>query len=145
MSPPSDSAGSAPNPGAGPEARTAPRAPIELRVDYAKVNTFFADYTKNLSRGGTFIKTPHPLPIGTTFVFKLGVPGFAAAFELRGEVTWVLAPEDAGRAQSEAGMGIRFVFDDPARKQEFEAAVEKLMVDSLGEEIFRQLVDHPTA
>jgi type IV pilus assembly protein PilZ len=34
------------------------RAPIELKVDYKKMNSFFADYTKNISKGGTFIKTP---------------------------------------------------------------------------------------
>ena len=47
------------------------RAPIELKVDYKKLNTFIADYTKNISKGGTFIKTDRPLKVGTEFVFKL--------------------------------------------------------------------------
>jgi type IV pilus assembly protein PilZ len=29
------------------------------------MNAFFADYTKNISRGGTFIRTDKPLDIGT--------------------------------------------------------------------------------
>ncbi|HKO52206.1 MAG TPA: PilZ domain-containing protein, partial [Polyangiaceae bacterium] len=45
------------------------RAPIELKVEYKRLNTFFADYTKNISRGGTFIATDKPLPVGTDFVF----------------------------------------------------------------------------
>ena len=45
--------------------REAPRQPIELKVEYKRLNTFFADYTKNISKGGTFIKTNRPLPVGT--------------------------------------------------------------------------------
>ena len=68
------------------EGRSHPRAPIELKVDYKKLNSFFADYTKNISKGGTFIKTKKPLPIGTRFLFKLTVPSRDAPFELLGEV-----------------------------------------------------------
>ena len=45
-----------------PEHRDHARAPIELEVDYKKLNSFFADYTKNISKGGTFIKTRKALP-----------------------------------------------------------------------------------
>ena len=55
------------------------RRPIELKVEYKRLNTFFADYTKNISRGGTFIKTARPLPIGTEFLFKLFIPGTRAS------------------------------------------------------------------
>ena len=50
------------------------RAPIELKVEYKRLNTFFYDYTKNISKGGTFIKTEKPLDIGTIFLFKLMLP-----------------------------------------------------------------------
>ena len=43
-------------------------------MEYLQLNSFFADYTKNISRGGTFIATTRPLPLGTQFLFKLGVP-----------------------------------------------------------------------
>jgi type IV pilus assembly protein PilZ len=46
--------------------RVEPRAPIELKVEYKRINSFFADYTRNISKGGTFIKTTKPLAIGTT-------------------------------------------------------------------------------
>ena len=36
---------------------------IELTVEYKRMNAFFADYTKNISRGGTFIRTD---PSGST-------------------------------------------------------------------------------
>jgi type IV pilus assembly protein PilZ len=66
----------------GIDGRLETRAPIELKVDYKKLNSFFADYTKNISKGGTFIKTKKPLPVGTRFLFKLTVPQRAEAFEL---------------------------------------------------------------
>ena len=53
------------------ERRSAPRHAITLRVDYKRMNTFFADYAKNISKGGTFIRTSKPLEIGTEFVFVL--------------------------------------------------------------------------
>lgn len=121
-----------------PDNRKQPRAPIELRVAYSKVNTFFADYTRNLSKGGTFIRTPHPLPVGTTFVFKLGVPGVEELFELRGEVTWCVH-SDSGVAPGEEGMGIRFVFRNEEQRSEFERAVESMMEQTLGEELFQQV------
>lgn len=116
------------------------RAPIELRVDYKKMNTFFADYTKNISKGGTFIKTSSPLPMGTKFVFRLGIPGFLEPVELNGEVTWVLDDAAAAGARTEPGMGIRFIFNEDGDRAKFEGAVEKLMIESLGEDIYRQLL-----
>jgi uncharacterized protein (TIGR02266 family) len=62
------------------------RAPIELKVEYKKLNTFFADYTKNICKGGTFIRTKKPLDVGTIFVFQLGVPKLKEPIAIRGEV-----------------------------------------------------------
>ncbi len=117
------------------ELRDAPRAPIELRVEYRKVNTFFADYTKNISKGGTFIKTHKPLPIGTEFLFKLSVPQREAAFELLGEVTWSRVEGD------EPGMGIRFVYSSEGQRAEFESMVEGMMLESLGPLLSQRLLD----
>lgn len=114
-----------------------PRAPLQLRVDYTRKNMFFADYTKNISKGGTFIRTPTPLPVGTRFIFRLGVPGFPEPVELGGEVTWIV---DADHADSEPGMGIRFLFRDEAQRKSLSQAVEQLMIESLGENIYRQLL-----
>ena len=49
----------------GSDRRLEQRAPIELKVEYKKLNTFFADYTRNICKGGTFIKTARPLPVGS--------------------------------------------------------------------------------
>jgi type IV pilus assembly protein PilZ len=109
-----------------PDKREHSRAPIELKVDYKKLNSFFADYTKNISKGGTFIKTRKTLPVGTRFLFRLSIPGHPSPFALNGEVVHASAFGD------EPGMGIRFVWTDDRERGGFEAIVESLMGDSLG-------------
>lgn len=119
----------------GADHRQQPRAPIELKVDYKKLNSFFADYTKNISKGGTFIKTRKPLPIGTRFLFKLSVPYREHPFELLGEVVWSKAEGD------EPGMGIRFIYGADFPRVEFERVVERMMADSLGPELTGKLLN----
>ena len=112
------------------------RAPIELKVDYRKLNSFFADYTKNISKGGTFIKTKKTLPNGTRFIFRLSVPGRVSPFELNGEVVRHAASGE------EPGMGIRFVWADELERIDFERTVEQLMERSLGPELAANLLRH---
>ena len=119
--------------------RVGSRTPIELRVEYKRLNSFFADYTKNISRGGTFIATDRPLDVGTDFVFKLGVPNLSEPLVLAGRVQWIVTPEQAGEGR-ESGMGIGFIFETELERQRVESVVEKLMVDSLGPVLFRKLL-----
>jgi type IV pilus assembly protein PilZ len=125
--------------GSGSERRTGERAAIELKVEYKRVNTFLADYTRNISRGGTFIATERPLPTGTEFVFALGVPTLSAPLKLRGKVMWVTAPEDASKANP-AGMGIEFLYTDASERAEKEGAVERMIVEQFGEVLAQRLL-----
>jgi type IV pilus assembly protein PilZ len=119
--------------------RSAPRHAISLRVDYKRMNTFFADYAKNISKGGTFIRTSKPLDVGTSFVFVLSIPGQADHLELHGEVMWTVQESEATEEQS-AGMGIRFKFEDDAERQQLEDFVAKLMSDKLGSHVANKLL-----
>jgi type IV pilus assembly protein PilZ len=114
------------------------RAPIELKVEYKRLNTFFADYTKNISRGGSFIATDKPLPVGTEFVFALSVPNLPEPLRLRGKVIWVTQPALATKADP-AGMGIEFQYDEHERREK-ESAVERLMTAELGEHLTTKLL-----
>jgi type IV pilus assembly protein PilZ len=117
------------------------RAPIELKVEYKKMNTFFADYTKNISKGGTFIKTERPLPVGTEFLFRLVIPRLEEPFEIRGVVVWVNEAGNLAHPEvEELGMGIRFVYRDDRHRSDFEDMVEGMMRDSLGEHLYRKLL-----
>ena len=126
------------------ERRDSPRAPIELKVEYKKLNTFFADSTKNICKGGTFIRTKKPLDIGTIFLFQLGVPKMHKPIEIRGEVKWVKRegePSPPGVAEDhEPGMGIRFIYESTEQRATIEGAVEKMMIDSLGQLLYSKLM-----
>lgn len=123
----------------GREKRACPRAPIELKVEYRRLNTFFADYTKNISRGGTFIKTHKPLDIGTDFIFKLFIPTLDEPLLLEGKVQWIVRPGEEEPGE-QPGMGIKFEYIDEAKRRHIESIVEKLMIDSLGQHIYQKLL-----
>src|SRR5450755_1756791 len=113
------------------ERRGSDRHAIALRVDYKRMNTFFADYAKNISKGGTFIRTSKPLDIGTEFVFVLSIPGQPDQLQLKGQVMWTV--DDAHATEEHpAGMGIRFRFTDDSEREQLEVFVEKLMSEKLG-------------
>ena len=104
------------------------------------MNAFFADYTRNISKGGTFIKTSHPLEVGSRCQFSLSLPALPVPLVLDGEVIWILAAEEAQQSGAEPGMGIRFVFADEAGRREFERAIERIMEESLGADVVRRLL-----
>ncbi len=118
------------------------RAPIELKVEYKRLNTFFADYTKNISRGGTFITTERPLPLGTEFVFALGIPRLEEPLRLRGKVMWITSTA-AATSSDPAGMGIEFQFDSDEERRHKVSAVEELLVTELGEHLAEKLLGRP--
>jgi type IV pilus assembly protein PilZ len=120
------------------EQRAQQRSAIELKVEYQRMNTFFYDYTKNISRGGTFVGTDQPLEVGTRFVFKLLVPALTEPLELTGEVRWT---RQAGEAGGDPGMGIQFIFANESERVVVNQVVERLMVDSLGRLIYTRLRD----
>lgn len=111
--------------------REFPRESIELVVRYQRLNAFFADYVKNISRGGTFVATAEPLPQDTEFVFSLGVPQMEEPIQLRAKVMWVTSPEEASNANP-AGMGIQFQYRDAEERGRLEQQIEQLIVDQLG-------------
>lgn len=120
------------------ERRADSRRPIELKVEYKRLNTFFADYTKNISRGGTFIKTTRPLPVGTEFLFKLFVPGRDEPLTIHGEVQRIID----GDGDEEAGMAIKFVYREGDPQDEIARVVEGMMTESLGPRLYARLMDH---
>jgi type IV pilus assembly protein PilZ len=112
------------------------RAPIQLEVGYKRLNSFFAEYTRNISKGGTFIKTKKALPVGTRLLFRLVVPTCPEPFQITGEV---VRDETAA---PDPGMAIRFVWIDDGERTAFEAAVEKLMTEALGTHVAAELLKH---
>lgn len=104
---------------------------VELRVNYKRLNTFFADYAKSISRGGTFVPTKRPLPIGTQFQFVLGVPKLDQPLVLGGKVTRVTEPNVATE-KNPAGMMVALEYENEAEREDIRTTVETLMTDELG-------------
>jgi type IV pilus assembly protein PilZ len=115
------------------------RQAIELSVEYKRLNTFFADYTRNISKGGTFIRTERPLDVTTEFVFALTIRGLAEPLRLHGRVKWIVSPTDA-TPSSPAGMGIEFMYVNEEERRATESIVEKLMADELGDGLTARLL-----
>jgi type IV pilus assembly protein PilZ len=115
------------------------RQAIELSVEYKRLNTFFADYTRNISKGGTFIRTERPLDVTTEFVFALTIRGLPEPLRLHGRVKWIVSSADA-TPTSPAGMGIEFMYVNDEERRETEAIVERLMADELGDALTAKLL-----
>jgi type IV pilus assembly protein PilZ len=122
--------------------RIHPRAAIELKVEYKKLNTFFQDYTRNICKGGTFINTYKPLSVGTEFLFQLIVPELPEPLTLKGVVRWIVIEEDAGKdpTRPDPGMGIQFIYDSDDERDKVESIVEQLMKKHLGDRAYDMLV-----
>jgi type IV pilus assembly protein PilZ len=118
---------------------TGANARITLRVDYKRMNTFFADYAKNISKGGSFIRTDKPLPVGTAFLFVLALPD-GAPIELEGVVESVVGPTENAAAPP-AGMKLRFVFDDEQKRKALETDIRTRMNAALGAFVTHRLLD----
>ncbi len=115
------------------------RTPIELRVEYKRVNMFFADYTRNISKGGTFIATRHPLELHTEFKFSLVVPAFDEPLVLTGRVVWRVMPDDATEERP-AGMGIEFQYANDGERAKIHEMVQHAMTEELGADITAMLL-----
>lgn len=115
------------------------RAPIELRVEYKRVNMFFADYTRNISKGGTFIATRHPLELHTEFKFSLVVPAFDEPLVLTGKVVWRVLPDEA-TDERPAGMGIEFQYANDGERAKIDEMVQHAMTEELGADITAMLL-----
>jgi uncharacterized protein (TIGR02266 family) len=86
-----------------PEHRRSQRVPIALGLEYRSAGAFLVAYSTNLSKGGLFVETSAPLPIGTSVTLRLKTP-HSQACEVEGMVAWIRA-EARGPGQP-AGMGI---------------------------------------
>jgi len=124
--------------------RRFPRASIELQIEYDRVNSFLADWTRNICQGGTFVETDEPLEVGTEATFILNAPGLEHPLNIRGRVVWSACegepPPPEAQGSMVQGMGVRFVYDNEEQRQTIEEAVGRLIRDQLGELAYLKLM-----
>lgn len=85
------------------ERRSASR--IEINRDFESIEDFVAEYARNISLTGVFIRSKHPLPIGTQVNLKFSlIHDEIEIIEGVGEVVRVVKPP-----MRDAGMGVKFL------------------------------------
>ncbi len=107
--------------------RRSARLHHELPVAYRSVGSFLSDWATNISRGGLFINTRKPLPVGTVVKLIIQLPDTAFPVDIKGKVTRVT--EFANRANQVPGMAIEFIDVDESKRAMIERFVDKLRKD----------------
>jgi molecular chaperone DnaK len=94
-----------------------------LKLSYGTVDEFVEKFASNVSRGGVFIRTCEPKPVGTLLSFELRLHGGEAVVKGQGIVRWI-QPENRGPLPPTApGMGVQFLdLDERSR-----ALVERMV------------------
>ena len=81
------------------------RIPATIKVRYSTAGGFLISYSLNLSKGGIFIETPAPLPIGTPLTLQIEIPGTKEICSIGGTVAWTRTETDDNNL---SGMGVAF-------------------------------------
>jgi uncharacterized protein (TIGR02266 family) len=100
-----DELGTPASQGASPDSRRDRRATLVLPLEYRNAGHLLVSYCTNLSRGGLFLPTPEPLPVGETVALVLRVPGRERPVTLEAKVRWI---READSTRGPAGMGVAF-------------------------------------
>jgi uncharacterized protein (TIGR02266 family) len=85
------------------------RGPVNLRIKFRSesLQQFIERYGVDVSRGGIFIRTREPLPVGTRLKLDFQLVDTAPLFQGDGTVVWI-REHDPSRAGVTPGMGVRF-------------------------------------
>src|SRR5512138_1016742 len=106
--------------------RSGERMPIGLavRLSYGTVDEFVDKFAVNISRGGIFVRTREPRPVGTRLAFELRLTTGEVALKGVGVVRWVQAESATASPPTAPGMGVQFTELDEASR----ALVERMVM-----------------
>jgi len=96
---------------------------LVVRLAYGSVEEFAQRFAVNLSRGGVFIRTRQPKPIGTPLAFELRLSSGEPVVKGQGVVRWVQAEDPTARPPKAPGMGVQFTALDDASRELVERLV----------------------
>jgi uncharacterized protein (TIGR02266 family) len=96
------------------------RIALALEVEFRTVGNFLVAYSTNLSKGGMFIETEEPLPVGATVTLRFAVPG-GPPFDVQAVVAWVQA---WNTEEAKKGMGVRFEHLEARHGEQIDRLVE---------------------
>ena len=85
-------------------------------LSYKNPSSVVREYTENLRKGGSFIKTSKPLPVGREVIIEVRVPAIADdPIVIPGEVTWSSRDLENLGPDEVPGMGIEYRLDADAQ------------------------------
>jgi type IV pilus assembly protein PilZ len=94
------------------------RIKAKLKIEYKSFDQFYKEYTKDISKGGLFIKTDKILNSQDVVEISLYLPDQDEPIKMVGEIVHVIEPELADAHGWEGGMGVHFVdFEKGAHQQ----------------------------
>jgi Tfp pilus assembly protein PilZ len=90
---------------------------IMIRVDDADFIT--EEFTKNISKGGMFLKTTSPYPaLSSDIKLTIHFPEGLGEVKTIGRVVYKIEEEEAARRKLDPGIGIQFLVADDIKKLE---------------------------
>jgi uncharacterized protein (TIGR02266 family) len=95
---------------------TTPDVPIvRLQLRYPDENTFVQRFAPNVTRGGIFLASRNPFPVGTVLGFEISLVQGPPLLGGTGRVAWVreFDPQEPQRAH---GMGVQFIKVGPGSR-----------------------------
>jgi uncharacterized protein (TIGR02266 family) len=98
--------------------------PVRVRLRYPDLDTFVEKFAPNVTRGGIFLASRDPRPVGQTLRFEVLLRQGAPVLSGKGRVTWVkeFNPAEPHRPY---GMGVQFLEVDPVARPVLERLLQK--------------------
>jgi uncharacterized protein (TIGR02266 family) len=83
-------------------------APVRVRLRYPDLDVFVERFSPNVTRGGLFLASKSPRPVGDAFMFEVQLATGAVALAGEGKVIWIKEynPAEPNKAH---GMGVQFI------------------------------------
>jgi len=114
---------------------------VRIRLRYPDLDTFVARFAPNVTRGGIFLASRDPRPVGEVLRFEVSIRnGGGPLLTGEGRVTWVkpYIPEEPHKPY---GMGVQFIYVDP----EVRPLLDRLLQKREGAAKAAAPVQQPTA
>ena len=105
------------------ERRKHKRVNVNIEVQYSSEHSFASDWITNISKGGMFIRTDHPLPPGTKLKISFSLPNRKLPIQVEGVVRWI-APREKGILP---GMGVEITKISEEDKMFLEKFIDEVL------------------
>jgi len=89
---------------------------VRIRLRYADIDTFVERFAPNVTRGGIFLASKTPRPVGDVFPFEVQLANGQVALSGEGKVIWIKEFNPA-EPQRPHGMGVQFTRVDPGSRE----------------------------